>query len=84
MNTGPLTGVSVVMPVLNEAKYLNQAVSEILNQQVSVPIEVVLAVGTSMDETALIAAELAAAGQGARAGGPLGRRLRRSDVADAG
>lgn len=61
MNTGPLTGVSVVMPVLNEAKYLNQAVSEILNQQVSVPIEVVLAVGPSTDETALIAAELAAA-----------------------
>ena len=61
MNTGPLTGVSVVMPVLNEAKYLNQAVSEILNQQVSVPIEVVLAVSPSMDETALIAAELAAA-----------------------
>jgi glycosyltransferase involved in cell wall biosynthesis len=61
MNTGPLTGVSVVMPVLNEAKYLSQAVSQILNQQVSVPIEVVLAVGPSTDETELIAAELAAA-----------------------
>ena len=59
MNTGPLTGVSVVMPVLNEAKHLRAAVTEILAQQVSVPIELVLALGPSTDQTNEIAAQLA-------------------------
>lgn len=61
MNTGPLTGVSVVMPVLNEAKHLSAAVTEILAQQVSVPIELVLALGPSIDQTNEIAAQLAQA-----------------------
>lgn len=61
MNTGPLTGVSVVMPVLNEAKHLSAAVAEILAQQVSVPIELVLALGPSTDQTNQIAEKLAQA-----------------------
>lgn len=61
MNTGPLTGVSVVMPVLNEAKHLSAAVTKILAQQVSVPIELVLALGPSIDQTNEIAAQLAQA-----------------------
>ena len=61
MNTGPLTGVSVVMPVLNEAKHLSAAVTEILAQQVSVPIELVLALGPSTDQTNQIAEKLAQA-----------------------
>jgi succinoglycan biosynthesis protein ExoA len=60
MNTGPLTGVSVVMPVLNEEKHLRSAVAKILEQKVSVPLQVVLAIGPSVDATAQIAAELAA------------------------
>ena len=61
MNTGPLTGVSVVMPVLNEAKHLSAAVAEILAQQVSVSIELVLALGPSTDQTNEIAEKLAQA-----------------------
>ena len=61
MNTGPLTGVSVVMPVLNEAKHLSAAVAEILAQQVSVSIELVLALGPSTDQTNQIAEKLAQA-----------------------
>lgn len=63
MNTGPLTGVSVVMPVLNEERHLRSAVAQILQQKVSVPLEVVLAIGPSIDATAQIAAELAASDQ---------------------
>ena len=47
------------MPVLNEAKHLRAAVTEILAQQVSVPIELVLALGPSTDNTNEIAAQLA-------------------------
>ena len=61
MNLGPLTGVSVVMPVLNEAKHLRTAVTEILGQSFEGPLEVVLALGPSTDDTNSIADQLAAA-----------------------
>ena len=48
---GPLTGVSIVMPVLNEAKYLDGSVRRLLNQRYDGPIEVILALGPSRDST---------------------------------
>lgn len=51
--------VSVVMPVLNEEKYLAASVAEVLAQDH--PMEIVLAVGPSTDRTLQIAHELAAA-----------------------
>jgi succinoglycan biosynthesis protein ExoA len=53
-------GVSVIMPVLNEEKYLEAALTRILNQSYDGPIEIVLAVGPSKDQTEVIAADLAA------------------------
>jgi hypothetical protein len=47
----PSTGVSIVMPVLNEAKYLDASVRRLLNQSYTGPIEVILALGPSRDET---------------------------------
>lgn len=61
MNTGPLAGVSVVMPVLNEAKHLAAAVTEILSQNVPGPIELILALGPSVDDTNEIAEKVSAA-----------------------
>ncbi len=61
MNTGPLVGVSVVMPVLNEAKHLAAAVTEILTQNVPGPIELILALGPSVDNTNQIAEKMSAA-----------------------
>jgi len=52
-------GVSYVMPVLNEAKYLEDAVSSILNQDYPGEKELVLALGPSADETDEIARRLA-------------------------
>ena len=56
-----LTSVSYVMPVLNEQRYLQAAVESILQQDFAGPVEVVLALGPSTDETNRIAAELVAA-----------------------
>ncbi len=53
--------VSVVVPVLNEARHLRDAVSAILQQEYPRPFRVCLAVGPSNDGTEDIAAELAAA-----------------------
>lgn len=53
-------GVSYVMPVLNEAKYLEDAVSSILKQDYPGNKELVLALGPSVDETDVIARRLAA------------------------
>jgi len=50
--------VAVVMPVLNEANYLKAAVAAILSQDYPGQIQVVLALGPSIDATDLIAAEL--------------------------
>ncbi|WP_395692949.1 glycosyltransferase family 2 protein [Nocardioides sp.] len=52
--------VSVVMPVLNEQRYLAQAVRHVLEQEYDGEVEVVLAVGPSRDRTAAIANRLAA------------------------
>jgi succinoglycan biosynthesis protein ExoA len=53
-------GVSVIMPVLNEEKYLESALTRILNQSYDGPLEVVVAVGPSRDRTEEIATALAA------------------------
>lgn len=52
-------GVAVVMPVLNESRHLRAAVRAILAQDYAGPMEVVLALGPSGDDTDKIAAELA-------------------------
>lgn len=56
----PAVGVSIVMPVLNEAKYLETSVRRLLNQSYDGPIEVILALGPSHDETNLVAESLRA------------------------
>jgi succinoglycan biosynthesis protein ExoA len=53
--------VSVVMPVLNEERYLADAVQHILSQDYPGPLELVLALGPSRDRTTEIARQLAAA-----------------------
>lgn len=54
-------GVSFVMPVLNEQRYLRRAVASTLAQEVPGPVELVLALGPSTDATDAIAREIAAA-----------------------
>ena len=54
-------GVSFVIPVLNEQRYLERAVQTVLDQDLDEPMEVVLALGPSTDGTSEIAARLAAA-----------------------
>lgn len=53
-------GVSVILPILNEEKDLALAVGQILEQDYTGPLEVVLAVGPSQDKTWEIAQQLAA------------------------
>jgi hypothetical protein len=55
------TPVSVIMPVRNEERHLEDAVRHVLAQDYPGGIEVVLAVGPSRDATAQIAQRLAAA-----------------------
>lgn len=57
----PRTGVSYVMPVLNEAGYVESAIKSVLEQDYSGPVEVVLALGPSHDGTREIVERLAAA-----------------------
>lgn len=57
----PGSGVSFVMPVLNEERYLRNAVESVMQQEVDGPAELVLALGPSTDATDAIARELAAA-----------------------
>lgn len=52
-------GVTFVMPVLNEQRYLRRAVASVLSQDVPGPVELVLALGPSTDGTDAIARELA-------------------------
>jgi succinoglycan biosynthesis protein ExoA len=52
--------VSVVMPVVNEARHLSKSVGLVLSQEYAGELEVVLAVGPSKDGTERIARELAA------------------------
>src|SRR5690242_14025523 len=51
--------VSVILPVLNEAKHLRAAVGSILNQDYSGEIEVVLSLGPSTDSSDAVAEDLA-------------------------
>src|SRR5216683_5603586 len=55
------TPVSVVMPVRNEERHLEEAVRHVLGQDYPAPVEVILAVGPSRDRTLDIAERLAAA-----------------------
>nr|WP_225855792.1 glycosyltransferase family 2 protein [Microbacterium algeriense] len=57
----PPSGVSFVMPVLNERAYLEHAVASVLAQDVDGPAELVLALGPSTDGTTELAQRLAAA-----------------------
>ncbi|MEY9967423.1 glycosyltransferase involved in cell wall biosynthesis [Streptacidiphilus sp. MAP12-16] len=56
----PLPSVSVIMPVLNEARHLREAVQRILEQEYAGSLEVVIALGPSSDNTDEIAAALVA------------------------
>jgi succinoglycan biosynthesis protein ExoA len=64
-NSDPVPGsavpISVVMPIRNEERHLEEAVRHILSQDYPGPIEVVLSVGPSRDRTMEIAEGLAAA-----------------------
>ncbi|MTE22904.1 glycosyltransferase family 2 protein [Microbacterium sp. ZXX196] len=55
----PGSGVSFVMPVLNERAYLARAVASTLAQDVPGPLELILALGPSTDGTTELAGELA-------------------------
>jgi len=52
-------GISVVMPVLNEEEHLATAVAGVLAQDYPGELELILAIGPSLDRTEAIAAELA-------------------------
>ena len=54
----PKREISVILPVLNEEKYLEDAVNAILAQQYDGEIEVILAIGPSQDKTLEIAQRL--------------------------
>ncbi|MFD4420868.1 glycosyltransferase family 2 protein [Agromyces sp. NPDC058484] len=56
----PLVGVSYVMPVLNDATHVRAAVESILAQDYAGPVEVLIALGPSIDGTAELVADLAA------------------------
>ena len=55
-----LQGVSVVLPILNEERFLVDSIAAILAQDYLGPLEVILALGPSKDETNRIAQEIAA------------------------
>jgi len=54
------TSVTYVMPVLNEERYLRQAVESIFEQSAEGPVDLVLALGPSTDRTNQIAEDLVA------------------------
>ena len=54
-----LVGVSYVMPVLNDATHVRAAVESILSQDYSGPVEVLIALGPSIDGTSELVADLA-------------------------
>src|SRR6478735_377186 len=55
-----LVGVSYVMPVLNDATHVRAAVESILAQDYTGPVEVLIALGPSIDGTTELVADLAA------------------------
>jgi succinoglycan biosynthesis protein ExoA len=54
----PLPDISVILPILNEERYLRDSVRSILAQDYQGKFEIVLAVGPSKDKTRAIADEL--------------------------
>jgi succinoglycan biosynthesis protein ExoA len=62
----PSPRVSVVMPVLDEARHLGVAVAAVLAQAYDGPMELVLAVAPSSDDTREVADQLAAASERVR------------------
>lgn len=58
--SGGLRGISVVLPILNEERHLDESIGAILAQQYDGEFEVILALGPSTDRTNEIAANLAA------------------------
>jgi len=56
----PRTGVSYVMPVLNDVSHVRAAVESILAQEYDGPVEVLIALGPSIDGTAELVTDLAA------------------------
>jgi len=54
-----LPSVTVMMPVRNEQHHLPEAVKSVLNQNYPGQLEIILAIGPSVDETASVASELA-------------------------
>ncbi|MGP5227064.1 glycosyltransferase family 2 protein [Arthrobacter rhombi] len=58
--TTPTPGVTYVMPVLNEADYIREAIAGILGQKYSGEKEIILALGPSADDTTTIVEDLAA------------------------
>ena len=57
----PRAEISVILPVLNEEKYLADSVSAILNQKFDGHLEIILAIGPSQDRTMEIARTLQSA-----------------------
>lgn len=55
----PPIGVSYVMPVLNDASHVRPAVESILEQEYDGPVEVLIALGPSIDGTSELVADLA-------------------------
>ncbi len=55
----PIPGVSVILPILNEERFLRDAILAILAQHYDGPLEAILALGPSQDQTNEIAAALA-------------------------
>ena len=60
MDSASLPKVSVILPILNEARDLVASISAILRQDYAPGFEVILALGPSKDDTNRIATELAA------------------------
>ena len=58
MSTRTNAGISFVMPVRNEEKYLEEAVRAVLQQEFKGSTELVLAIGPSHDKTAEVAQQL--------------------------
>ncbi|WP_066516690.1 glycosyltransferase family 2 protein [Curtobacterium ammoniigenes] len=56
----PLPGVSYVMPVLNEVTEVRAAVASLLAQEYDGPVEIILALGPSIDGTNELVAEMSA------------------------
>ena len=61
MNISSFPPVSVILPILNEERDLNQCITAILQQDYPSEIEIILALGPSKDKTTMIAEKLSAA-----------------------